>query len=69
MLEGVVIRNKVHKEMLHTKYKSSTPSSLREKKMKMGFFVPTCIFQLLTPGAWPKGYYMNKLDRGSQGDA
>ena len=41
----------VHKEMPHSKYQISTPSSFREKKLKMGFFVP--MFQLVTPKAGP----------------
>ena len=44
---AIILTNwvEVHKEMLHTKYQSSTPSSFREKNFKvchLCFYVPTC---------------------------
>ena len=57
----------VHKEMPYSKYQISTPSSFREKKLKMGFFVP--MFQLVTPQGGTTFEPKGKCGRGPQGDA
>ena len=53
----------VHKEMLHTENQSSTPFSFRGEE----FWSWSSLF--LYSNLWPKGHYVNKIDRGLQGDA
>ena len=70
---GIIWTNlvEVHKEMLHTKYQSSAPSSFREEEFRS---LPS-LFQCSNtwpPGRgqfWPQGHHMNKLGRGPLGDA
>ena len=61
----------VHKEMPHTKYQISTPSSFREKKIWRWASLFLCS-NLWPPGRvqfWPQGHHMKRLARGPQGDA
>ena len=61
----------VHKEMPHTKYKISTPSSFREEKFWKWASLFLCS-NLWPPGRgqfWPQGHHMNKLGRGPLEDA
>ena len=66
--------NKIDKgleEILNTKYQSSKPSSFREKEFWSWSFLLLC-YNLGPPGMgqfWPPGHDMNKLDRGSYGNA
>ena len=69
---GIIWANlvEVQKEMLHTKYQSSVPSSFREE-----FWSLLSLFlcsNMWPPGRgqfWPQGHHMNKLGRGPLGDA
>ena len=61
----------VHKEMLHTKYQGSRPSSLRVEEL-WNFHSLFLCFKLVIPRAGlvlSPGAFMNKLGRGSLGDA
>ena len=72
---GIVWTNlvDVHKEMLHTKYQGSRPSSFRVEELwnfRSVFLCSTYDPQsglVLTPGVFHK--LINKLGRGPQGDA
>ena len=61
----------VHKEMPHTKYQISTPSSFSEETFLRRASLFLCS-NLWPPGRghfWPQEHHMNKLGRGPQGDA
>ena len=69
-LRGILWTNlvEVHKEMPHTKYQISTPSSFRKEKFWRWASLFPCS-NLWPPGRgqlWPQGHHMNKLSRGSQ---
>ena len=61
----------IHNEILYTNYESSRPSSLKEEEF---WILPSLLIcsNLWPPGpgqSWPQEHHMNKLGRGSQGDA
>ena len=57
--------------MLHTKYQSSRPCGLRQEHFFMFRPIFTYVNSVtLGPGHfWPQGHNLNKLGRGSLGDA
>ena len=61
----------VQKEVLHTTYQSSKPSSFREKEFWKwaSLFLCSNLWPLGWGQFWPQGHYVNKLCRGPQGDA
>ena len=70
---GIIWTNlaEVHKEMLHTKYQSSAPSSFTEKEFWSLLSLFLCS-NMWPPGRgqfWPQGHHMNKLGTGPLGDA
>ena len=57
--------------MLHTKYLSSMPCGFRQEDFFM-FLLILAYVNSVIPGPrhfWPQGHNLNKLGRGSQGDA
>ena len=57
--------------MLHTKYQGSRPCAFRQEDFFMVFPIQAYV-KHVNPGAsqfWPQGYNLNKLGRGSLGDA
>ena len=57
--------------MLHTKYQGSRPYGFRQEDFYM-FFPKYVYVKHVTLGAgplWPQGYNLNRLGRGSLGDA
>ena len=57
--------------MLHTKYKGSRPYCFKQEDFFI-FFPYKPMLNMWPPGQahfWPHGHNLNKLGRGSQGDA
>ena len=61
----------VHKEMLYTKYQSPRSSSFREEEFWSlpSFFLCSNLWPPGRSQFWPQGDHLNKLSRGSLGDA
>ena len=58
--------------MLHTKYQGSIPYGFRQEDFFLFFPIFKVYVRHVTRGQvhfWPQGYNLNKLGRGSLGDA
>ena len=70
---GVIWTNliEVHKEIMHTKYQSSMPSSSQEKEFWSlpSLFLRSNLWPPWRSQSWPQEHHLNKLGRGPQGDA
>ena len=68
---GIILTNlvKVHKEMLHTNYQSSTPSSFIVEEFWSLLFLCSSMWSLERGQFWPQGHHMNRSGSGTLGDA